>query len=277
MAILPRTRSASEAAADLAEAFYALGELEFFHPHEDSEVRRRDVRERIDRARALGADEFPAFARELVREISACCRERDPGVTYRGFDGLDEVVGLDYGDDRTMAERDAGPERLYARAGAGVQTSYSTIFRLLDHLRLPEGAHLVDLGSGFGRVGLAAGLWRGDLRFSGYEYVGHRVEAARASAKRSGLDEARVRFLRQDLGEAGFRLPVAEVYYLYDPFSQETYRRVFAQIEKRGRERATMVVAKADARENFRRFVARDEWSEPEIVDEGTLMVFHSR
>lgn len=265
-------------AQDLADAFYGLSKLEFLYPYEEFPVERGDVRRLVQRARALGAGEFQAFSRELIHAISAYCQDKasNQDALYRAFDGVDDLLEIDYREDQEMMPRNDGAERLYEGGGVGVQTSYTTIVKVLEHLQLPKGSHLVDLGSGFGRVGLATGLWREDLQFSGYEFVAHRVAVSNASAARAGIED-RVRFIQQDLGDPLFCLPGADAFYLYDPFSVPTYQRVFARLAELGRERATSVVVKAHARESFQQWMNSDEWSAPEALDEGTLFVFRSR
>lgn len=265
-------------ARDLADAFYALRKLEFFQPREEFPLQREAVRLLVERAQKLGPEEFRLFSRELIRIISAYCHNEAffQDVLYRAFDGLDEVLEIDYLETRQMMPESQGSERLYEGGGVGVQTSYSTILKVLEQLQLSENSHLVDLGSGFGRVGLTAGLWREDLRFSGYEYVGHRVAASNASAERAGVSD-RVRFLQQDLSDASFQIPAADAYYLYDPFSASTYQHVFARLAELGRERKTAVIAKAGAKQSFQRWMNDSEWHAPEAMDEGTVLLYRSR
>lgn len=264
-------------AQHLADALYSLREREFFRPHDKFPAEQALVRELVGRARELAPQAFHAFSRELIHTISSYCHDQssDQGVLYRAFDGIDDLLEIDYLETHQMMPRADSAERLYEGGGVGVQTSYSTIVKVLEHLQLSEKSHLVDLGSGFGRVGLATGLWREDLRFSGYEYVGHRVDAANASAERAGVSE-RVRFMQQDLSAPTFQIPAADAYYLYDPFCASTYRQVSARLSELGRKNQTTIIAKAGARANLAHWMVAGEWSEPEALDEGTILVFHS-
>jgi len=196
-------------------------------------------------------------------------------LLYRAFDDLDQILGLHYNQDLRMKRNLVTGERLYEGAGVGVQTSYATILGALSHLDLEKGAHLIDLGSGYGRVGLTTGLWRSDLRFTGYEFVGHRVAVSNASAEKAGLAE-RVQFVEQDLGESNFVIPRADVYYMYDPFCEETYRRVLAQIKNVGREQSIAVLAKGNAGRWVADAVAGEGWKEPVSYEGGTLSLFRS-
>lgn len=268
----------STPAQDLANAFYTLSELEFLHPYKKFPREREALRALIDQAKKLSSTDFQPFTRELVQVISTFCHGKayDQGAVYRAFDGLDDVLAIDYLETKLMMPTSGSGERLYEGGGTGVQTSYSTIVKVLEHLKLPQSSHLVDLGSGFGRVGLTTGLWREDLRFSGYEFVSHRVAASNAAAARAGVGE-RVLFIEQDLSDPAFQIPAADAYYLYDPFSVSTYELVFRRISELGREQPTTVIAKAGARAGFQRWVSEAEWHAPETVDEGTILLYRSR
>lgn len=231
---------------------------------------------------AMGSAAFQAFARQAIIRMSDDLdaagkddfEKRAIELLYRAFDPMDRILDIQYGRDDGMIPSSA--ERLYEGAGVGVQTSYTTILKALRNLGLARGARLIDLGSGYGRVGLVTGLWREDLNFTGYEYVGHRVEASRASAARAGIGD-RVNFVEQDLSAKDFAIPSAEAYYMFDPFSADTYLHVLNQLAAIGRDRAITVVTKADARRWFLDFVAGAGWGEPERLDEDTLLVFRSQ
>ena len=227
-----------------------------------------------------------AFVLEVVRAMTALSRhERTltprtlddsllPNFLYRAFDAVDEVFQLAYTRDDEMV-RNATTERLYEGSGRSVQTSYETLLQVLDALQIKPHAHLVDLGSGFGRLGLVAGLWRDDLTVTGYEYVDHRVEVASAAAARAGLAD-RVRFVAQDLAAPRFAIPEADVYYMYDPFSAATYARVIRRLIEIGASRAIAVVTKGNAGDLFAA-ATDNRWEQPERLDHGNLAVFRSR
>lgn len=195
---------------------------------------------------------------------------------YRAFDEMDQILGLNYEREAGMALNPHGTERLYEGAGVGVQTSYPTILLALEQLAPSPGSTFIDLGSGYGRVGLVLGLLRTDVQFIGYEYVGHRVQVAQAAADRSGLAE-HVQFFEQDLSSPEFRIPEAEIYYMYDPFSQETYKYVFEQLKEIGRRRPITIVTKGRAAGWLSASLEGEGWWTEPSIDEGTLGLFHSQ
>lgn len=217
------------------------------------------------------AEFYRVFAKTAVREMAGLCRPPFGllcNSLYRTFDVLDELFGLDYGADQAMDFGARAGERIFAGAGRGVQSSYLSLFLALN--RLPRRASLmIDLGSGYGRVGLVAGLYCREWSFEGYEYVEHRVRTAQSASERLGLNP-RVRFATQDLSAGDFELPAADVYYLYDPFNQATYRRVLAMINKNRLDRRALVVAKGGALQSFQE-AGFSGWQTPEVLDDGHL------
>lgn len=199
---------------------------------------------------------------------------------YRTFDRLDEVLGLNYEPELGMIDEieldKDSTERLYAGGGVGVQSGYSTVLTALRNLDLKSGDRVIDLGSGYGRVGLVMGLLRPDVVCIGYEYVEHRVEMASAISKRLGL-ENHVQFFTCDLSSPDFKIPDAEVYYLYDPFNDETYSYVLNQLVEISSQHKITIVTKGNARGRLLPIAEKESWPAPREFDNGNLCLFETR
>lgn len=231
-----------------------------------------------DSAACLG--EF-SFARgavfEMARLMGTPCELVFREALYRSFDPVDEAFAIDYSGDAGMELGTGQVERLYEGSGSGVQTSYTTLLIALQQARIPPGGRLIDLGCGFGRLGFVTGILRPDLDFIGYEYVGHRVLACEKSAQSLGLDRQKIRFFEQNLGAEHFQIPEADAYYLYDPFSEVTYRRVLRQLIEHGRKRRVVVLTKGNAKAWLVDAIKSEGWVGPILHDAGTLGLFASR
>jgi hypothetical protein len=191
---------------------------------------------------------------------------------YRTFDGVDELFDLRYELDRGMRNH---TERLYPGSGANVQSGYSTILLALHHLDLQAGSKVIDLGSGFGKVGLVCSLLYPDVEFIGYEYVSHRVDVSNEASQFLGLEQ-NLQFVTQDLSLPSFQLPVADVYYLYDPFTKETYQTILEQIVDVSQTQPVTVVTKGNARKWLIDIAQENNWPAPLLIDEGNLALFSS-
>lgn len=206
-------------------------------------------------------------------------QDKHLGLTfYRTFDRLDEIFNLNYEADNGnagMMEAAENTERVYAGSGVGVQSGYSTVLTALNQLNLKPGDRLVDLGSGYGRVGLVAGLVRDDIYFIGYEFVRHRVDIANQASQNMQLQD-RVQFHTCDLSNRSFQIPDAEVYYLYDPFSEETYLYVLSQLVQISRRKKITIVTKGNARGQLLKVAQQEGWPAPREFDDSNLCLFET-
>ncbi len=198
-----------------------------------------------------------------------------PETLFRAFDMMDDIFQLQYERDLLMEDRVVTDERIFENSGAGVQTSYATAMTAFRNLGLRPGDLMIDLGSGFGRVGIVGGLLLPELRFIGYEFVRSRVEVSQASSERAGMAD-RIQYYCQDLADPHFEIPAASVYYLYDPFSEATYQKVLRRVYAVSRQQNVTVVTNADAGTWFQKYMKPGAWRDPEIYDGGTLKMFRS-
>lgn len=193
----------------------------------------------------------------------------------RTFDVVDQLFSFDYKAELLAGETNDTEERIFQGSGVGAQSSYNTIITALNFLRLPQKARLIDLGSGFGRVGFVVSLLRPDINFTGYEYVGSRVEKANAAVEKLGISKQI--FFQQDLSSPEFKIPEAEVYYLFDPFTSETYKYVVSQLNQMASKKKIMIVTKGNAREQFMTGDDKKYWSAPQVLNYGNFCLFRSR
>lgn len=194
---------------------------------------------------------------------------------YRTFDKLDTLFELNYDQDPRTGLQEETKERLYIGGGIGVQSGYSTVLLALSNLRPELNASIIDLGSGFGRVGLIFSLLRPDIKFTGYEYVEERVTNSNSASKSFEIQN-NLKFFTQDLSDKEFILPVADIYYLYDPFTQETYDFILEQILALSKKQGIKVVTKGNARQQLIDIAKDNQWREPLLIDEGNLCIFQS-
>ncbi|MGB0453428.1 MAG: class I SAM-dependent methyltransferase [Bacteriovoracaceae bacterium] len=195
---------------------------------------------------------------------------------YRTFDMLDDVFNFDYEAERSLENNFETNERLYLGSGVGVQSGYSTILLALNHINLKPGSSVVDLGSGYGRVGLVYSLLRPDLNFLGFEYHPYRVGIANKASQNLNLDK-NLKFITQDLSLSLFKIPDSDVYYLYDPFTDESYDYILNQIVEISKRRKVIVITKGNARNWLTKVSVGNSWPEPHLIDNGNLCIFCSQ
>ena len=122
-------------------------------------------------------------------------------------------------------------------------TPYLELRSTLEAVSVLRGSgHVVDLGAAYGRMGFVIERHFPAMSFTGYEYVGERVlEGAEAlnrfGAKRSRLEHA-------DLTSRGFKLPTADVYFIYDYGTPTAIERTLFALKKLAETREVLIVAR---------------------------------
>lgn len=95
-----------------------------------------------------------------------------------------------------------------------LQTPYSELERMCQRLSPKKGERLVDLGAGYGRLGIVMHQLCPEAHFLGYEFVPERVEEGKRIFQQLNLTRAAL--FEQDLTSENFQVPEAEFYFLYD-------------------------------------------------------------
>lgn len=125
------------------------------------------------------------------------------------------------------------------------QTPYTEFRWLLDHMRLPPGSRVVDLGAGYGRMGAVIGLHHPDLTFMGFELVSARVAAGRRALQR--WSHRALSLEVADLADPGFEPPVADLYFSYDFGTREAIEKVLEDLRLLARVRPVVMVGRGRA------------------------------
>ncbi|MFT6069038.1 MAG: precorrin-6B methylase 2 [Bacteriovoracaceae bacterium] len=111
------------------------------------------------------------------------------------------------------------------------QTHYSILMDLFNYLSPESGESFIDIGSGFGRVGLFIGLCFPDLKYQGYELVEERVNCADTVRLRNQFKN--IDFKTQDLLDPSFEIPSADYYFLYDPLEKEDLKNFYLKLKSK--------------------------------------------
>lgn len=111
-----------------------------------------------------------------------------------------------------------------------LQTPYQELQEMCQLIDPVPGQTLVDLGAGYGRMGLVlAGLYP-EVNFLGFEYVPERVLEGNRILRKFHCERAQLR--EQDLTAETFTMPEADYYLLYDYGTLAHIRQTLQQLEK---------------------------------------------
>ncbi len=121
------------------------------------------------------------------------------------------------------------------------QTPYCEILQILRYLNPCSGATMVDLGAGYGRLNLVAGLFFPDLKVRGYELMPTRVEEGRRILSQLQLP---VELRCADISAPDFKLPVANYYYIFDFGSKVAVQIVLEKLREAAKDRRFEVIGR---------------------------------
>lgn len=123
-----------------------------------------------------------------------------------------------------------------------LQTPYSELKKMCELIRPAPFETIVDLGAGYGRMGLVLKALYPEVNFIGYEYVASRVEEGQRVLK--NLECYRSLLVVQDLTSSEFELPDAEYYFVYDYGTVQHIRQTLKQLECLADHRKFKVIAR---------------------------------
>jgi hypothetical protein len=111
-----------------------------------------------------------------------------------------------------------------------LNTPYAELAEMCDLLNPVKDDLVVDLGAGYGKLGLVLHKNYPEVHFRGFEFVPERVEEGRRIFALHGC--VRAELFIQDLMSSDFSLPVASHYFLYDFGKLEHIRVILLLLEK---------------------------------------------
>lgn len=109
-----------------------------------------------------------------------------------------------------------------------IQTPYAELLRLCEKLNLKNGESIVDLGAGYGRLGVIIHDLYPGVKFSGIEIVPERVAEGKRVFEILGMDPSTLR--KDDLTSELFSPEIASHYFIYDFGKVPHIRRLLNQL-----------------------------------------------
>ncbi|MBC76679.1 MAG: hypothetical protein CME64_11750 [Halobacteriovoraceae bacterium] len=112
---------------------------------------------------------------------------------------------------------------------AQLQTPYAELLELIEELEPQKNDHFIDLGAGYGRMGVLIGQLYPDCDFTGFEMAGERVDVGNHSYEKLGFKNAHL--FQQNIASDTFELPVADNYFIYDFGNLPDMKKLIAKLE----------------------------------------------
>ncbi|HXH31008.1 MAG TPA: hypothetical protein VNJ01_09370 [Bacteriovoracaceae bacterium] len=203
----------------IAELKGLIGQEEFFQSPKTNQLIRNEHSSLVDRI--LGFR--PQYVEQM---LVAEALDFDPEGNHETLgpalhDGIQTWVGLDL---------------------STLQTPYSECLRILKLLRLKPYQQVVDLGAAYGRMGVVLGGLFIKSSFTGFEYVKARVDEG--NRVYTCLDLQNCRLVQQDLFAKEFRIPEADLYFIYDFGQVEHIDHTLSELRAISEQRPIQVVTR---------------------------------
>jgi hypothetical protein len=178
---------------------------------------------------------------ELLGSIPGAEGEAIPYAEAREFSRLlDLKLGIRVleTEARILAEHPATPWA--GLDSETLQTPYPELRRMLRMLAPEPGSRIVDIGAGYGRMGLMVARF-----YPGVEFVGIEVSRERFVEGRRMLEgRPRIHWIHGDVTASGFEFPEADHYFLYDFSGIEPLYRVLDRLKAVARKRPLSVIGR---------------------------------
>lgn len=122
-----------------------------------------------------------------------------------------------------------------------LNTPYHELKVMCDHLNPKKGEAVLDLGAGYGRLGVVLSVMFPETHFLGYEIVPERVEEGNRVLNElkclGGLETV-------DLTSSHFKLPKAQYYFIYDFGKVSHIRQILKSLEEKASIETFKVIAR---------------------------------
>ncbi len=164
---------------------------------------------------------------------------------------VDEWLGLHVDETENKIAKNAGlsweehRERWSGLNPDSLQTPYTEFRAILELLKLQPGQTVVDLGSGYARMGFVIGAHYPESFFVGYEIATERVQETQKALER--FNYKNVKMLYQDLARSDFVPIQADYYFIYDFGSAQSIHKTLLDLKILAQQRAITVVGRGRA------------------------------
>jgi hypothetical protein len=124
-----------------------------------------------------------------------------------------------------------GQEIVWAERDSMATSSYQMIHLKFADIPFQPGETFIDIGAGFGRVGIYLAILHPGVKFIGYEIIPERVAEFNRVAKALGIGSDAITYV-QDLSDPKFRMARADYYYANNPVNRETGKIIWSQLRE---------------------------------------------
>lgn len=156
-----------------------------------------------------------------------------------------------------------------------LQTPYCDIHEALKLIGESNINHVVDVGCGYGRVGLVLSVLKKEAVFTGFEIIKKRQEEGLRVFKNLELENAKIE-LKNVLDE-DFKMPIADVYFIYDFSEREDITQILEQLESLKTDKDFYLITRGDRIDFLMKNKFRHVWKKLYSLESSDLNIFSSK
>lgn len=156
-----------------------------------------------------------------------------------------------------------------------LQTTYNEIFDALYTIREFPIKRVVDIGSGYGRVGLVMNSIFPSAEFIGLEILKQREFEGNRIFEKLKLSNCKI--ILENVLEKDFVLPKAEVYFMYDFSEKEDICKILDILSTRLTDDNFFLITKGDRIDFLLEKKYKEFWSSNGFLSSGDLKIYSSR
>ncbi len=130
-----------------------------------------------------------------------------------------------------------------------LQTPYSELVQIIEVVSASPKYLWIDLGAGYGRMGIVLGFLNSEANFKGYEYVQERVVESIRIFRKWNLKNAFM--THADVADPNFEIEAAELYFIYDFGSRADIYHVLEKLRLIAKTKPIRVIARGRGIKNW--------------------------
>ncbi|MCB0419714.1 MAG: hypothetical protein KDD61_01885 [Bdellovibrionales bacterium] len=153
-----------------------------------------------------------------------------------------------------------------------LQTPYCDIYQALLLAKDIDIQHVVDIGAGYGRVGIVLNSIFPKATFTGYEIVKQRQQEGNRIYSKLGLENCNIEL--KNVLDLDFELPKAEVYFIYDFSEKEDIHKILHALSLRSRGDKFYLIARGDRVESLIQNIFNETWTQCLSLEKSDLKIY---
>lgn len=130
-----------------------------------------------------------------------------------------------------------------------LQTPHSEVVEMIHEIRPKPKDCWIDLGAGYGRVGIVLGFLQKEVHFVGYEYLHERVNEGNRVFEKWHLKNASL--IQADLTSSALNFEEGDVFFIYDFGSRLDIYSVLEKIRSVAKKKPISVIARGRGIKNW--------------------------